>query len=496
MNTTIHTSKPGKQKNDLPAKPLFFQPKLTINKPNDIYEQEADAVAEKIMRMPAADTANAFFRARPLPASSLQKKCAHCQEEEKLQMKGEGSVVDGMTAPPLVHDVIHSGGQPLDTGTKNFMESRFGYDFSNVQIHNDSIAQQSSASINALAYTHGNHVVFGGGQYQPGSDSGKQLLAHELAHVVQQSNVMQHEHINCSPDKTAAKPKTGTSAKIEIGNINTPNTPKGINRIIPRKEIEVDIKLTPGAEASPVTLSIAGAGNDNGSAKINGVDSYEITASEKIILKGADQTEPGHAGKLSLVAKQGDKVLKKSNAFSVAAYPISLGFNFRQYLLGAKIPKYPGRLFWGAAYEMRVGSDSDTTGDCNKTTISENIIVVNHTGFFKGLKTETSDFTNSTARQDDNHAEGAKSAAVMKEEIDAADIDKSDYSAQQFFRFSCQRTGIKENKAKGPKVPVSGFKIAKKVGKYFFTTQKEGVDNNGVTAGAVNNTSVLKSAIS
>jgi hypothetical protein len=68
------------------------------------------------------------------------------------------------------------------------MESRLGYDFRDVWIHNDSLAHKSSSEINALAYTYGNHVVFGAGQYQPNSNSGKRLLAHELVHVVQQRN--------------------------------------------------------------------------------------------------------------------------------------------------------------------------------------------------------------------------------------------------------------------------------------------------------------------
>jgi len=68
------------------------------------------------------------------------------------------------------------------------MESRFGHEFGNVQIHDDSLAHQSAKEINALAYTHGNHIAFKEGQYQPHSPSGKQLLAHELAHVVQSAN--------------------------------------------------------------------------------------------------------------------------------------------------------------------------------------------------------------------------------------------------------------------------------------------------------------------
>lgn len=163
----------------------FIQPKLNINQPNDIYEHEADAMADKVTRMPANKNEAAFFQ--PANISFLQRKCTHCEDEEKLQMKSEGSPSGGMGVPLIVHDVIKSSGQPLDAGTRGFMESRFGYDFGNVQVHNDSLAHQSSADINALAYNNGNHVVFGAGQYQPDSNPGLQLLAHELVHVVQQS---------------------------------------------------------------------------------------------------------------------------------------------------------------------------------------------------------------------------------------------------------------------------------------------------------------------
>lgn len=197
MSLLNHIPKTKKPDNKPASGSFFFQPKLTINEPNDIYEQEADAVADKVMRMPAAGTNQAFFRQKPAPVSAIQK-CA-CEEEEKLQRKEEGQAEEvhlktgddnsaGMTATPAVHDAINSSGQTLDGGTKNFMESRFGYDFSDVQIHNDSLAHRSSTDINALAYTHGNHIVFGEGQYRPDSDSGKQLLAHELTHVVQQKN--------------------------------------------------------------------------------------------------------------------------------------------------------------------------------------------------------------------------------------------------------------------------------------------------------------------
>ncbi|HLJ33067.1 MAG TPA: DUF4157 domain-containing protein [Ktedonobacteraceae bacterium] len=88
--------------------------------------------------------------------------------------------------PSIVHDVLRTPGQSLDTGTRTFMETSFGHDFSHVRVHTDTQAEDSAHSVNALAYTVGSHVAFGQGQYRPDTPSGKQLLAHELTHVVQQ----------------------------------------------------------------------------------------------------------------------------------------------------------------------------------------------------------------------------------------------------------------------------------------------------------------------
>ncbi|MBL7740232.1 MAG: DUF4157 domain-containing protein [Chitinophagaceae bacterium] len=168
--------------------PPLIQPKLHINQPNDVYEQEADAIAERVMRMPDPATKPLFFQPKPAALTLIQKKCSYCkEEEEKIQMKGESHSNGVVTASSQVHDVIKSSGQSMDTTTRNFMESRFGYDFGNVRIHNDSSAHQSSTAVNALAYTYENHIVFGAGHYKPESHMGKRLIAHELAHVIQQS---------------------------------------------------------------------------------------------------------------------------------------------------------------------------------------------------------------------------------------------------------------------------------------------------------------------
>jgi len=119
---------------------------------------------------------------------SLSGACAEC-EEKKLQRKRPGSmnVADSLEAPPIVRDVLGSTGQPLDAGIKGFFENRLGHDFSRVRIHNDARAAESARAVSALAYTVGQDIAFATGQYVPHSARGRKLLAHELAHVVQQS---------------------------------------------------------------------------------------------------------------------------------------------------------------------------------------------------------------------------------------------------------------------------------------------------------------------
>src|SRR5213075_2713644 len=84
--------------------------------------------------------------------------------------------------PPIVHDVLNSPGQPLDAEIRAFMEPRFGHDFSQVQVYTDTKASESASKIDALAYTVGKNVVFGAGQYEPETDVGRRVLAHELTH--------------------------------------------------------------------------------------------------------------------------------------------------------------------------------------------------------------------------------------------------------------------------------------------------------------------------
>jgi len=172
---------------------VFFQPRYAINTPGDEYEQEADAVAEQVVQANTPKTTGSFFK--PLSIAHIQRKCAHCEEEEnELQRKEENNNAAEISPSfERYTDGLNNSGGPLPLPTRSFFESRMGYDFSDVKIHTDSIAAKSAQSINALAYTTGNHIVFNQNQYQLENDNGKKLLAHELTHVMQQTGTIRRK---------------------------------------------------------------------------------------------------------------------------------------------------------------------------------------------------------------------------------------------------------------------------------------------------------------
>jgi Domain of unknown function (DUF4157) len=178
----------------------LFQPKLRIGQPGDVYEQEADRVAEKVMAMssmPFSSSAVPSIGDRSkAKGQAIDKKCTACEmkgQQENIEISRRPSSASNLEASDQVSNEIidnarSNSGSPLDANTKEFMESRFGgaYDFSNVRIHTDEAAAKSSNSVNALAYTVGSDIIFGEGQYHPYTYEGRRLLAHELTHVVQQ----------------------------------------------------------------------------------------------------------------------------------------------------------------------------------------------------------------------------------------------------------------------------------------------------------------------
>ena len=154
------------------GKPL--QAKLRINEPGDEYEREADRVADQVMCMPDA-------------SSPLETLPSHATPLVQRRTAGNSAAGIG-AAPPIVQDVLSSPGRALDTAARAFFEPRFGHDFGQVRIHSDAKAAESAQAVNAMAYTVGRDIVFDSGRYAPGLSEGRRLVAHELAHSVQQSH--------------------------------------------------------------------------------------------------------------------------------------------------------------------------------------------------------------------------------------------------------------------------------------------------------------------
>lgn len=155
---------------------------LAVAPPVDELEREADRVADAVVRVPTPTAGPPEVTRSTSPV--LRTKCAGCEEEElRREASGDGPVV----APPQVHDVLAAPGRPLDPRTRSFFEPRFGADFSGVRVHDDPAASAAAEAVRARAYAVGDSIVFAAGEYAPDTDAGRRLLAHELAHVVQEA---------------------------------------------------------------------------------------------------------------------------------------------------------------------------------------------------------------------------------------------------------------------------------------------------------------------
>jgi len=203
-----------------------LQAKLKIGQPGDIYEQEADQMAEQVMHMPEPqvqrqaeeeeetlqykplvnqitplvqvqrqeepEEEEELFQAKPLAEEItplVQRQIEPEEEEEELQAKTTSGHLSEVT-PNLESHILSlkGGGQPLSESERTYFEPRFGRDFSQVRVHTDNRAAESAQLVNARAFTVGHDVLFGAGQYAPESSTGQRLMAHELTHVVQQGN--------------------------------------------------------------------------------------------------------------------------------------------------------------------------------------------------------------------------------------------------------------------------------------------------------------------
>ena len=171
-----------------------IQAKLVVGRPGDIYEQEADRVADAVMRMPEPEVQQQAEEELVRPKLAVNAKYSvqrqvdkEDEEEEELQTKA----ISGKS--PEVSDDLQArlnlskgGGHALPDSTNIFMSNVIGADFSDVRMHTDNSAVQMNQDMQTKAFTHGNDIYFNRGQYNQNSENGKHLLAHELTHTVQQ----------------------------------------------------------------------------------------------------------------------------------------------------------------------------------------------------------------------------------------------------------------------------------------------------------------------
>ena len=170
-----------------------IQPKLAISQPGDIYEQEADRIADQVIATPAQHSVSG---APP-----------------RIQRFAGPSNEPMDAAPASVDQALASPGRPLEPTLRQDMEQRFGHDFSRVRVYTGAAAERSARDVNAHAYTVGHNVVFGAGRFAPGMHEGRQLIAHELTHVVQQGGAGQGGELTVRPDDYPYEQEAWTIAR-------------------------------------------------------------------------------------------------------------------------------------------------------------------------------------------------------------------------------------------------------------------------------------------
>ncbi len=262
----------------------LVQAKLTVGPANDRYEQEADRVAEQVMssQQPATSSQQPAVQrqedeeevqTKPLAASitplvqrqedeeEVQTKplaagitpLLQRQEDEEeiqtsrlVQRRGDGSFeVDSKMESHLAGQ--KGGGQPLPGDVRSYMEPRFGTDFGDVRVHTGGDAVQMNRDLDAHSFTHGRDIYFGAGQYDPGTSSGKSLVAHELTHVVQQTG-----------RRSAPRPATESPGSIGLDRLQRGKTLTDVKAFVEAKATAAKTALTPGPKAAAAKAAVKG----------------------------------------------------------------------------------------------------------------------------------------------------------------------------------------------------------------------------------------------
>lgn len=211
---------------------------------------------------------------------TMSSKCGACSGEEQTLRRRAAGNSSQTEAPAVVHDVLNSSGQPLDRQTKAFFEPRFAREFSRVRVHADAQAAESAKAVSARAYTVGNHIVFSAGRYKPETAQGRALLAHELAHVVQQkypsggSGPIAIAEPGSAEEADADEKARRVTSDVPIGSAFQ-QTPSGGLRL----QRQADINRAP---TDLPCILLEGAGHDEGTNLLFAVASAVVTANHRL----------------------------------------------------------------------------------------------------------------------------------------------------------------------------------------------------------------------
>jgi hypothetical protein len=328
-------------------KELVIHKKLKVGALKSVYEKEAGFIATRI-RMPEQNF--------------IQRKCVQCEEEEKAQRKllapfiQKNETIDNNIKSDAISNQIQStkgNGNTISATTKSFMENRFGADFSNVKIHTGNYASQLSKELNAQAFTVGNDIYFNEGKYQPESNQGKYLLAHELTHTLQQSPLKLSRSISCEGNPTAP-PRAAQGS--------------GRNAIDARAQAIIDIAA--GSDPVPtkainIVTQIICQYFPSQAVTVNSVRHDAHLAS------GLETQSSGSAASSTGIIKVSNQFVTDTNAPGIARRVLQVGHelqHIQQYRSGlGGQPNKPEREFL-AFYDESLGDEFEGTGRLQQGT--------------------------------------------------------------------------------------------------------------------------------
>ncbi|MCI0435187.1 MAG: DUF4157 domain-containing protein [Gemmatimonadetes bacterium] len=225
---------------------------LRVGAADDAHEREADRIAHEALHAPQRRASGTCPCGGRVEGGG---ECAACRQKRLARLQRSALPDAGATigaardasAPAIVHDVLRTPGRPLDVATRAFMEPRFGCDFGFVQLHTDARAAESARAVGARAYTVGRHVVFAAGEFDPAGAAGRQLLAHELAHVRQQTD---------SPAAADTSRTLRRMLRVHAPTANIPN-PGGRGRVM-TNAAQVTAYLTTICDSPFAPISVTG----------------------------------------------------------------------------------------------------------------------------------------------------------------------------------------------------------------------------------------------